>query len=177
MKLDNRPRQLLIKGAAEGAIPAIRSWYEVGICSDLWCCHTELYLSHSQATGQLETVCGEDGNVIVAFRTRAAAEQVGATCLRPCFFFNNSISFQALTKGSDIPSVGPVQVTWHTSQQSNANSQAPTVSSSQSGHTDKTADEPRSSSPPRHTLLSSRPQEEEVVASGWGDGDEDGMGF
>ncbi|KAG6330067.1 hypothetical protein ID866_9022, partial [Astraeus odoratus] len=29
MKLDNRPRQLLIKSAAEDAIPAIQSWYEV----------------------------------------------------------------------------------------------------------------------------------------------------
>ena len=134
-------------------------------------------MAHSQTTGQLESVLGEDGNVVVAFRTRAAAEQVGATCFRPCSFFNNSISFQALTKGSDIPSVGLVQVAWHTSQQSNANSQAPTVSSSQSGHTGKNADEPRSSSPPRHTLLPPRPQEEEVVASGWGDGDEDGMGF
>ena len=29
MKLDNRPRQLLIKSAAEDAIPTLRSWYEV----------------------------------------------------------------------------------------------------------------------------------------------------
>ena len=84
---------------------------------------------------------------------------------------------QALAKGSDIPSVGTVQITWHTSQHSNANSQAPTVSSSQSAHADKIADELPSSSRPRHIPPSPQPQEEEVVASGWGDGDEDGMGF
>ncbi|KAL4069370.1 hypothetical protein J3A83DRAFT_3542163 [Scleroderma citrinum] len=134
MKLDNRPRQLLIKGVSEDAAPAIQSWYET--------------------TGQLESVRGEGGNVVAGFRTRAAAEQ-------------------ALAKGSDIPSVGTVQITWHTSQQSSAGSQAPTVPSSQS----KTADDQRSSPPSRHIPLSPRHQEEEVVASGWGDGDEDGMGF
>ncbi|KAI6153289.1 hypothetical protein BKA82DRAFT_1002466 [Pisolithus tinctorius] len=133
MKLDNRPKQLLIKAVADDAVPAVRSWFET--------------------TGQLESVDTVDGNVVVGFRTRAAAEQ-------------------ALAKGNDIPSIGTVQVTWHTAQQRpSSGSQAPASSGQQ---TDKGTgtEEPIRDSPP-----SPRPQEEEVVSSGWGDAGEDGMGF
>ncbi|KAI6045139.1 hypothetical protein EDC04DRAFT_2638695 [Pisolithus marmoratus] len=128
MKLDNRPKRLLIKAVQDDAVPAIRSWYE--------------------AIGQLESVSAVDGDVLVDFRTRAAAEQ-------------------ALAKGNDIPSVGTVQITWHTAQQPSSGLQAPV-----SEQTDKGTEEPI-----RESLPSPRPQEEETVSSGWGDAGEDGMGF
>lgn len=31
MKLDNRPKKLLVKGVREDATPALREWYEVGM--------------------------------------------------------------------------------------------------------------------------------------------------
>lgn len=128
MKLDNRPRRLLIKAVSDDAVPAIRNWYE--------------------ATGQLESVSAVDGDVLVGFRTRAAAEQ-------------------ALAKGNDIPSIGTVQIIWHTAQRPSSGSQAPA-----SEQTDKGTEEPV-----RDSLPSPRPQEEEIVSSGWGDAGEDGMGF
>lgn len=128
MKLDNRPRRLLIKAVSDDAVPAIRNWYE--------------------ATGQLESVSAVDGDVLVGFRTRAAAEQ-------------------ALAKGNDIPSIGTVQIIWHTAQRPSSGSQAPA-----SEQTDKGIEEPV-----RDSLPSPRPQEEEIVSSGWGDAGEDGMGF
>ncbi|PFH50736.1 hypothetical protein AMATHDRAFT_75424 [Amanita thiersii Skay4041] len=56
MKLDNRPKRLLVKGAKEENIPALQEWYN--------------------ATGQVESVHAIDtGDVVVSFRTRPAAEQ------------------------------------------------------------------------------------------------------
>ncbi|KIJ68757.1 hypothetical protein HYDPIDRAFT_107002 [Hydnomerulius pinastri MD-312] len=141
MKLDNRPRKLLVKGVRADAIQAVREWYET--------------------TGQVDSVdSAGDGEVVVGFRTRAAAEQ-------------------ALAKGTDLPSVGPVQISWHTGQPSAPSSQAPpaTASSQPESKAQKTPTEVRAPSPPRQGHHSPRRVEEEVVASGWGDGDEDDMGF
>ncbi|KAG9314665.1 hypothetical protein JVU11DRAFT_5470 [Chiua virens] len=138
MKLDNRPKILLLKGVREDAIPAIREWYET--------------------VGSLEAVdsIGDEG-VLVSFRTRAAGEQ-------------------ALAKGSNIPSIGAVQISWHSGQQSFPSSQTFAVSSSQPNLKENgMEDAPPLPVQQDHSL--SRRQEEEVVASGWGDGDEDDMGF
>lgn len=57
MKLDNRPKKLLIKDVESDSVQAVRDWYEAG--------------------GQVDAVeTLENGDVVVAFRTRAAAEQV-----------------------------------------------------------------------------------------------------
>ncbi|KAG0697156.1 hypothetical protein DFH29DRAFT_991492 [Suillus ampliporus] len=140
MKLDNRPRKLLVKGVREDSLQALRDWYET--------------------TGQLESTetIGDD-EVLVSFRTRAAAEQ-------------------GFTKGSTIAAVGPVKISWHTAQQSQARPQGVTAPSPQTVITkDAHPDDTRSASPSQGRRSSPRPQEEEVVASGWGDGDEDGMGM
>ncbi|KZV77625.1 hypothetical protein PENSPDRAFT_746751 [Peniophora sp. CONT] len=74
MRLDNRPRRLLVKEVAPDVQQAVRDWYE--------------------ATGQVESFePTDDGDVVVAFRTRVAAEQ-------------------ALAKGSNIPLAGHKQVSW-----------------------------------------------------------------
>jgi RNA-binding protein 26 len=57
MKLDNRPKKLLIKEVGSDSVQAVRDWYEAGGQVDA-----------------LETL--ENGDVVVTFRTRAAAEQV-----------------------------------------------------------------------------------------------------
>ncbi|KAF9229674.1 hypothetical protein BS17DRAFT_33650 [Gyrodon lividus] len=140
MKLDNRPRKLLVKGVREDAVQVVREWFEI--------------------MGQLDSVDSAGPNeVLVGFRTRVAAEQ-------------------ALAKGSDIPSVGMVQISWHTGQQSSIGSQTNIAPSSQPDPKENSPVEVRASSPSRQGHQSPRRQEEEVVASGWGDGgDEDDMGF
>ncbi|KAI0048419.1 hypothetical protein FA95DRAFT_1490904 [Auriscalpium vulgare] len=56
MKLDNRPRKLVVKDVASSSLQAVRDWYET--------------------TGQVESVETLDsGDVVVSFRTRSAAEQ------------------------------------------------------------------------------------------------------
>jgi RNA-binding protein 26 len=57
MKLDNRSKKLLIKDVGSDSVQAVRDWYEAG--------------------GQVDAVeTLESGDVVVTFRTRAAAEQV-----------------------------------------------------------------------------------------------------
>ncbi|ESK98423.1 ccch zinc finger and rrm domain-containing protein [Moniliophthora roreri MCA 2997] len=125
MKLDNRPKKLVIKDAGIDGLQAIRDWYET--------------------TGQLEDVSETDnGNIIVSFKTRHAAEQ-------------------GLAKGTGIPMLGSVQISWYT---------GPDTST-----TDADAKSEIRPSSPRQSPPRSPPHEEEIVASGWGGNDEDGMGM
>lgn len=140
MKLDNRPRKLLVKGVREDSLQALRDWYET--------------------TGQLDSaeIIGDD-EVLVSFKTRAAAEQ-------------------GFAKGSSVAAVGPVKISWYSAQQSQAKPQGITAPSSQPAATKSVhPDDTRSTSPSPGRRPSPRPQEEEVIASGWGDSDEDGMGM
>lgn len=60
MKLDNRPKKLLVKDVGIDGVQAVRDWYEAG--------------------GQVDVVeTLESGDVVVTFRTRASAEQVRCT--------------------------------------------------------------------------------------------------
>ncbi|THU91621.1 hypothetical protein K435DRAFT_966722 [Dendrothele bispora CBS 962.96] len=123
MKLDNRPKSLLIKGASSENEQALRDWYET--------------------TGGLASIGSTDDGLVVTFKTRHAAEQ-------------------GFAKGSSIPIVGEVQVSWH--------NHAPPPSSLGAKPTGGSATE-FEPEPEPSTL-----HEEEVVASGWGD-EEDGMGM
>ena len=89
MKLDNRPRKLLVQGAGDGSLQAVRDWYEV-------CRENVSYLSRLliadrqllQTTGQVESAeSAEGGDILVSFKSRAAAEQVS---LRPSTCMNYS---------------------------------------------------------------------------------------
>ncbi|KAJ7042497.1 hypothetical protein C8F04DRAFT_1207989 [Mycena alexandri] len=138
MKLDNRPKKLVVKGAKEDSTQAVRDWYET--------------------TGQVDSVTAvENGDIVVTFRTRNAAEQ-------------------GLAKGHNISLVGPVQVAWHTGPVVGSTAPAPSKGAAGNGNGDDAAGAVEShsqdapSSPGAHVL-------EEEVASGWGDGDEDGMGM
>ncbi|KAL0575134.1 hypothetical protein V5O48_006838 [Marasmius crinis-equi] len=130
MKLDNRPKRLLVKGAGSDGLQAIRDWYET--------------------TGQMETAdATDDGDIIVSFKSRHGAEQ-------------------GLAKGTSVPVVGTVQVSWYSGSAPHV-PQKSTIEAS--GPEGKSEPEPREASPVR-----SAHHEEEVVASGWG-GDDDGMGM
>ncbi|KAL0950899.1 hypothetical protein HGRIS_007658 [Hohenbuehelia grisea] len=135
MKLDNRPKKLLVKGVDAEGTQALRDWYET--------------------TGQLDVLETLDsGDVVVSFKTRAAAEQ-------------------GLAKGSQVPTIGAVQVSWHTPGATVATKTGPTSS------TEDSKPEEREPSPLPERLGSPHLVDEEVIASGWGgDGDgEDGMGM
>lgn len=57
MKLDNRPKKLLVKDVSADSVQAVRDWYET--------------------TGQVDSVDTLDsGDIIVSFKSRSAAEQV-----------------------------------------------------------------------------------------------------
>jgi RNA-binding protein 26 len=59
MRLDNRPKKLLIKDVGGDGVQAVRDWYEGG------------------GAGQVDAAeTLENGDMVVTFRTRAAAEQV-----------------------------------------------------------------------------------------------------
>ncbi|KAI0271515.1 hypothetical protein BC834DRAFT_859977 [Gloeopeniophorella convolvens] len=143
MKLDNRPKKLLVKDVGgDAAVQAVRDWYE--------------------ASGQVDAVESvEGGDVVVTFRTRAAAEQ-------------------GLAKGTNIPLAGQKQVSWYAGQPSvgaggAAGAQIKTeLADSGAGAAKqlKGGDEYG-----REQVMHS-PREEEPAVSGWGgDEDEDGMGM
>ncbi len=120
MKLDNRPKKLVVKGASPESTQAVRDWYEVravvwirdvGACSDdSW---------RVQTTGQVESVETLDsGDILVSFRSRAAAEQVRDMVLvlkRAITMLTCNLA-QGFAKGSHIALVGPVQVSWYSGQ-------------------------------------------------------------
>ena len=71
-----------------------------------------------------------------------------------------------------------MKVSWHTALQSQARPEHVFAPPPQPVTTkDANPEDTRSASPIQGRRPSPRPQEEEVVASGWGDGDEDGMGM
>ncbi|KAF9270442.1 hypothetical protein L218DRAFT_982974 [Marasmius fiardii PR-910] len=130
MKLDNRPKRLLIKDAGSDGLQAIHDWYE--------------------STGQMESaVATDDGDIVVSFKSRHAAEQ-------------------GLAKGSSIPVLGTVQVSWYTGSLPNV--PPTTISDAAISGTKPEVREPSPAYSTQHE------HEEEVVTSGWG-GDDDGMGM
>ncbi|OCH96612.1 hypothetical protein OBBRIDRAFT_815871 [Obba rivulosa] len=137
MKLDLRPKKLLVKGVSGDAVQAVRDWYET--------------------TGQLESVeTLDDNDVIVSFRTRAAAEQ-------------------GLAKGAHIATVGPVQISWHASRQQGAAitpTAQPSAPESSAATGEKTPFDVRPASP----VDADDSTFHEMTASGWG-GDDDGFGM
>ncbi|KAF9560207.1 hypothetical protein CPC08DRAFT_818389 [Agrocybe pediades] len=138
MKLDNRPKKLLIKGVSDDNSQALRDWYET--------------------TGQLESVepTETSGTYIVAFKSRSAAEA-------------------GLAKGTNIPLVGSVHASWYTGKDATASGTTTTTQTAkQSAESSGVA---ASASSIDEAPRSPEAQEEEV-ASGWGnDDDEDGMGM
>ncbi|TEB39295.1 hypothetical protein FA13DRAFT_1751719 [Coprinellus micaceus] len=137
MKLDNRPKRLLVKGVPSGeeGVQAVKDWYS--------------------STGQVDSIESADEGVAVAFQSRAAAEQ-------------------ALAKGSILPIVGKVSITWYIPSAKPtplANGPSTPVAASPTPQPAKDIEfiEP---------TPSSHRQEDEIVASGWGDEDgDDGMGM
>ncbi|XP_006454808.1 hypothetical protein AGABI2DRAFT_198413 [Agaricus bisporus var. bisporus H97] len=137
MTLDNRPKKLLLKGAKDEHLQAVRDWYET--------------------TGQLDSVDVQEGEgVVVAFKTRTAAEQ-------------------GFAKGSNIPIAGQVQINWFTGKTTPAvstpnSTKLPEVTSTgENASTGGVYEKGRAPTPDA---------EEEMVARGWGgDDDGDGMGL
>ncbi|KAI0343890.1 hypothetical protein BDW22DRAFT_1412548 [Trametopsis cervina] len=136
MKLDNRPKKLLVKGASSDQLQGVRDWYET--------------------VGQVEAVdTTDDGDILVSFRSRAAAEQ-------------------GLAKGPNLPIVGTVQVSWYTGQ-----APAPTTkpSNPSTNGTPQPKDAPAERAPsPVVSHDDINVHEDEVIVGGWGaDDTEDGF--
>ena len=150
MKLDNRPKKLLVKDVGIDGVQAVRDWYEAG--------------------GQVDVVeTLESGDVVVTFRTRASAEQV--RCTRR-WQVRNRLLFvlQGLAKGSNIPPSGQRQISWY---------HGPLTATSAAGATmapPKTTPDGEEYGR-EHSGIHSLNDEEPAV-SGWGGyEEEDGMGM
>jgi RNA-binding protein 26 len=78
MKLDNRPKKLLVKGVGEEHLQTLRDWYEV--CNSLFSSFLAAFVNaefFEQTTGQLDSVERAESNTyIVSFKSRSAAEMV-----------------------------------------------------------------------------------------------------
>jgi RNA-binding protein 26 len=146
MKLDNRSKKLLIKDVGSDSVQAVRDWYEAG--------------------GQVDAVeTLESGDVVVTFRTRAAAEQ-------------------GLAKGSSIPLAGQKQISWY----NGLSTTVPGASGTMAATPSKAGSTTLSGAPAselsedaygreRHPGVLS-PHDDEPAVSGWGGyEDEDGMGM
>ncbi|TFK76880.1 hypothetical protein BDN72DRAFT_890677 [Pluteus cervinus] len=132
MKLDNRPKKLLVKGVTDESVQALKGWYDIG--------------------GQVDSFeAQEDGKVVVGFKNRIAAEQ-------------------ALAKGHNIPDVGTVQISWFTNTSSAVTTETTTTPTHQQEEIVEAPVLLGGGRSPRHV-------DEEVVASGWGNDEEDGMGM
>lgn len=123
---------------------------------------------NAQTTGQLEDVePAEAGSraYIVSFKSRSAAEQ-------------------GLAKGSNIPIIGTVQISWYTGKQSTTSSMSsgesgaqPVTTGTKSTGTSTNGAIRVGSHVGRHSPI--HLPEEEIVASGWGgeEDEADGMGM
>lgn len=77
MKLDNRPRKLLVKGVPEESAEVAQNWYGVRIFDFSPTARLVIEGEGLQTTNGLENVERlTDGNLVVAFKTRSSAEQV-----------------------------------------------------------------------------------------------------
>ena len=78
MKLDNRPRKLLVKGVPEGSVEVAQNWYGVRVSFRSPTPREGLSLREgSQTTNGVEGVERmENGDLILSFKTRSSAEQV-----------------------------------------------------------------------------------------------------
>ena len=92
MKLDNRPKKLVVKGVREDALPTLRQWYEVRTIPQRSLPRIQVLFS-LQTPGQLDSVdfVGDD-EVLVGFRTRAAAEQVRTLLKHVSFLDTDELS-------------------------------------------------------------------------------------
>ncbi|KAH9950510.1 hypothetical protein B0H21DRAFT_723637 [Amylocystis lapponica] len=117
------------RATSTDAVQAVRDWYET--------------------TGQVDSVePADNGDIIVSFRTRAAAEQVWPR------------------EGGEYITVGPVQISWVTGQPTGALQKAPSVAPDSTYATeDKSMVDERPGSPVEI--------QEETAAGGWGGDDGD----
>ena len=87
-----------------------------------------------------------------------------------------------MSKGSNVPTIGPVNISWYTGTLATAGPVSTSVSPENTSNNTpeaRTTESARPRSPDHSTTQPSLSHEEEVIASGWGgDGDgEDGMGM
>ena len=153
MKLDNRPKKLLVKDVGSDGVQAVRDWYEAG--------------------GQVDAVeTLENGDAVVTFRTRAAAEQV--RCNPPqllrCYM---TYSLQGLAKGTNIPPSGQKQISWYHGPLTPTSAAGVATAPSKTTPDLSNNEEYGREQPSIHAL-----NDEEPAVSGWGgDEEEDGMGM
>jgi RNA-binding protein 26 len=104
----------------------------------------------------------DNGDVLVAFKTRGSAEQVRAFLVRPTLPAHYVL--QGLAKGTNIPTVGQVQLAWHTAP-------APTKpAAAEAAPSSSTMDTTEHGGAAPDAML----EDEELPTTGWGaDGADD----
>jgi RNA-binding protein 26 len=145
MRLDNRPRALLVRDVAPDAQQAVRDWFE--------------------ATGQVERCETRGADLVVSFRSRAAAEQ-------------------GLAKGAHIPLAGHKQISWFAGSAPVAAAASGASAGAANGKTGANAGVDRPSMGADAVVVDDHVDadrlgdgEEDVAPLGWGDAADDGMGM
>jgi len=152
MKLDNRPKKLLVTGVKEDDLQKLKDWYE--------------------PTGGLEGVerapeGGEPDAWVVSFKSRGAAEQVCTV-----FFVEHLavlIFVQGLARGTNLPLVGiaDVQASWYAGAAKASTASVP-----------KTDESDPMNGGDDFSHVHHDHDDDEASPVGWGgDGDGDGMGM
>ena len=77
MKLDNRPRKLLVKGVPAESVEVAQNWYGVRTSSSRPAPNFVIESESLQTTNGVESVeRSADGDLVICFKTRSSAEQV-----------------------------------------------------------------------------------------------------
>lgn len=160
MKLDNRPKKLVVRDVSEDSLQAVRDWFET--------------------TGQVDSVeRSDEGDVVVSFKSRGGAEQVRRRISIHFYWFTDRHDLQGLAKGSTIALVGPKEISWvtgqptHKANTSHLRAESKTDDNGALDGTDDIFSYGRAGS----IDLGGGPDEDVIISSGWGGDNDDGMGL
>ena len=179
MKLDNRPKRLLVKGVSEDNSKVLHDWFNVGTSLSIlgmviltsltrlakW--NLSYRLNPATSLFRSKHVLGQNRFVFFS---------------KPCRFYKMTV-IQGLSKGSNVPSIGMIQMSWYhgsTPVVPAPRDLRPTHSPFEVSDIAMKEDEgPRLGLPEVEVPRSPHAQDEELITSGWGEeGDgEDGMGM
>lgn len=179
MKLDNRPKRLLVKGVSEDNSKVLRDWFNVG--TSLLILGMVILTSFTRPLVKWN-LSYRLNPATLSFRSKLVLGQNRYFISNPCRFYRMTV-IQGLSKGNNVPSIGTIQIGWYhgsTPVASASRDIHPTLSLFEASDVAmKEDDGPRLGPPEVDVPRSPHAQDEELMTSGWGEeGDgEDGMGM
>lgn len=179
MKLDNRPKRLLVKGVSEDNSKVLRDWFNVSPSLSIF----GIVILTSFTRLLVKWILSYRLNpATLLFRSKLVPGQNRYFVPNPCMFYRITV-IQGLAKGNNVPSIGTIQIGWYhgsTPAVSASRDTRPAPSSFEASDMAMKEDDRTRLGPPEvDAPRSPHAQDEELMTSGWGEeGDgEDGMGM